>query len=312
MIDVAFDVAGGSVAPGYAPALLAAIVDALPWFAATPQAGVHPLRGSGAAYGELLLARRAKLVLRVPSARATECGALEGRSLDVGERVLQVGRAEARVLRPSATLHAQRVTSATPDGSGFEAEVAAALAAIGVASPFISGRAASGAGGHPHDPRLCAVGARARRRGLVAPAGERHRCRSGAGLGHLRPGQDDHDGGLKRKRKGAAMGYVVEGQELETDAEGYLWKRTCATRLPGDRRGRGHRAHRRALGGHPLPARRVPGRRAYAELPQHAEGHPGENPGIDSKSLYDLFPMGPAKQGAKVAGLPQPYGKGGY
>jgi tRNA 2-thiouridine synthesizing protein E len=36
-------------------------------------------------------------------------------------------------------------------------------------------------------------------------------------------------------------------------------------------------------------------------LPQH-----------DSKTLYDLFPGGPAKQGVRVAGLPKPFGKGGY
>jgi TusE/DsrC/DsvC family sulfur relay protein len=35
-------------------------------------------------------------------------------------------------------------------------------------------------------------------------------------------------------------------------------------------------------------------------------------PGCDSKRLYDLFPMGPAKQGARVAGLPRPHGRGGY
>ena len=42
------------------------------------------------------------------------------------------------------------------------------------------------------------------------------------------------------------------------------------------------------------------------------KGMTERRPGVDSKYLYDLFLIGPAKQGPKVAALPQPLGKGGY
>lgn len=39
----------------------------------------------------------------------------------------------------------------------------------------------------------------------------------------------------------------------------------------------------------------------------------GDMPEADTKVLFDLFPDGgAAKQGCRVAGLPQPKGKGGY
>jgi len=109
------------------------------------------------------------------------------------------------------------------------------------------------------------------------------------------------------------MGYTIAGKELETDADGYLLEPDYSEEIVS-----------------------VIAAEENIELtPKHWEiinymrdqyrehGHTpnfrnmlkdvqGFWPEADSKSLYDLFPTGPAKQGAKVAGLPQPYGKGGY
>lgn len=109
------------------------------------------------------------------------------------------------------------------------------------------------------------------------------------------------------------MAYTVNGNELETDDQGYLrepdysdevvrviaaaegialteahWE--VVNHLRDQYREHGHTPNFRNL------------LKGMAEI----------RPGIDSKALYDLFPMGPAKQAAKVAGLPQPLGKGGY
>ena len=109
------------------------------------------------------------------------------------------------------------------------------------------------------------------------------------------------------------MPYTVNGTELETDDQGYLlepdygdevvaviaaaegitltdahW--TVVNYLRDEYRENGHTPNFRAM----------------------LKGLEEVMPGCDSKALYELFPMGPAKQGAKVAGLPQPLGKGGY
>jgi len=109
------------------------------------------------------------------------------------------------------------------------------------------------------------------------------------------------------------MGYIIQGVEHAVDEQGYLlepvlddeavrviaqaehivltaahWEVICYLREQF--REHGHTPNFRSM------------LKGMAEI----------RPDIDSKALYDLFPIGPAKQGPKVAGLPQPLGKGGY
>ena len=109
------------------------------------------------------------------------------------------------------------------------------------------------------------------------------------------------------------MGYMVDGIELATDGDGYLLEpdnrdevATVIAAAEGIELSDAHWQVIRFLrsefqaNGHSPNFRNM------------LKGFQALRPDADSKFLYDLFPLGPAKQGAKVAGLPQPYGKGGY
>jgi tRNA 2-thiouridine synthesizing protein E len=109
------------------------------------------------------------------------------------------------------------------------------------------------------------------------------------------------------------MSYVVEGVELQTDAEGYL--------LEADYRDETARVIAAAENIALTDAHWQVINYMRDQYREHGHTPNFRNmlkevqefmPDVDSKSLYDLFPVGPAKQAAKVAGLPQPYGKGGY
>ena len=109
------------------------------------------------------------------------------------------------------------------------------------------------------------------------------------------------------------MGYTVAGKELETDGDGYLLEPDYGDEIVNIIA---------AAEGIELTPRHWEvvkymrdQFREHGHTPNFRNMLKGINeswPEADSKALYDLFPTGPAKQGAKVAGLPQPYGKGGY
>lgn len=109
------------------------------------------------------------------------------------------------------------------------------------------------------------------------------------------------------------MAYMVDGNELEADEQGFLLEADFGdevVRVVAAAEGLELTdAHWKVV--------------AYLRDEYREQGHTPNFrnmlkglsevlPGCDSKALYDLFPVGPAKQGAKVAGLPQPLGKGGY
>ncbi len=110
------------------------------------------------------------------------------------------------------------------------------------------------------------------------------------------------------------MGYIINGVEAEADDEGFL--------LEADFSEEAARAIAQAEGielgdEHWLVV-------AYLRERFQEDGHTPNframvkdfdeaHPGTDWKTrLYELFPNQPARQGARVAGLTKPFGKGGY
>ena len=109
------------------------------------------------------------------------------------------------------------------------------------------------------------------------------------------------------------MSYVIAGTELETNADGYL--------LEADFNNETVKVIAAAESIELTPAHWQVINYMREQFREHSHTPNFRNmlkgvqefwPEADSKALYDLFPLGPAKQAAKVAGLPQPIGKGGY
>lgn len=139
VVDVAFSLRGDTIPADHGWRLFQLLAERLDWLAAEPAAGVHPIRGSRAVAGLVYLGPRARLMLRLPRARAQQAFALSGARIDLGSGV-QIGAAHLRPLFPHSTLYSQFVTTGTADEIGFQSEVNAQLQESGIGCKVVCGR----------------------------------------------------------------------------------------------------------------------------------------------------------------------------
>ena len=111
MVDMAFAVSGGRLPRDHSAALWLALKRAVPALAENDSTGVLPIRAASAGDLGLVLARRSRLLLRLPEARVAAALELCGKRLELGETLIEVGVAKTRPLAPYATLYSHRVAA---------------------------------------------------------------------------------------------------------------------------------------------------------------------------------------------------------
>lgn len=138
MIDLVFDLSGGTLPAAYPFALWAEIVRNAPQLAEEKLVGVLPLRTAECNEG-MLLPKRAKLVLRLPATLTGVASRLTGSALQIGSDQLQLGKSKIRPIQPYSTLHAQLVTGAS-DEVMFMDDIRKQLSELNIAANLVCGK----------------------------------------------------------------------------------------------------------------------------------------------------------------------------
>jgi CRISPR-associated protein Cas6 len=139
MIDMVFDLEGGVLPAAYRHALWAALLGQVPRLSEEKLVGVLPLRSTVSGQG-MLLAKRAKLVMRMPIALAESAASgLTGQQLDIDGSAMRVGDVKKRQIQPYPTIHAELVTG-SEDEVLFVEDIRNQMEELGVAGKLICGK----------------------------------------------------------------------------------------------------------------------------------------------------------------------------
>jgi CRISPR-associated protein Cas6 len=120
VVDLIFKIKCRTLPVDHAWPLSEAIHGALPWFADTPQAGLHLIYGADSGNGwerpsqgeeTLYLSRRTPLILRLPRERVEDAMQLNDTTLDIDGNSLEIGKSHTRLLGMTTTLYSRHMLS---------------------------------------------------------------------------------------------------------------------------------------------------------------------------------------------------------
>jgi CRISPR-associated protein Cas6 len=137
---VVFALKGNMIPRDHGYLLYKEISHLAPWIDEEPLLGIHDIQGADNGHGELVLNRRAKLVIRVPKTRVDDITALTGNTIKVGAYSLEIGEHKTRSLTLHTPLYAHCVTTGAHDEKDFAADIIRLLDEMGIDSRFICGK----------------------------------------------------------------------------------------------------------------------------------------------------------------------------
>ena len=138
--DIQFELRGVRVPVDHGYALFCELARLLPWLAEESSVGIHSIHGSDSGAGELLLNRRTKLVMRIPTERVDDLLVIVGETLSVGGNSLTIGGGKAKALPRHTPLYAHRVTTGSTDEADFTNDIMRLLDELGIETRFICGK----------------------------------------------------------------------------------------------------------------------------------------------------------------------------
>lgn len=138
--DVHFELHGTAVPLDHGWPLYQALIELAPWMAGEDMLGIHPVHGANTGNNELMLNRRAKLVIRCPASRLADLHTLEGRSFTLGNHTLTIGKSRVKPLTLHTPLYAHTVCTGNDDEKSFTQDIIRILDDMNINTRFICGK----------------------------------------------------------------------------------------------------------------------------------------------------------------------------